>query len=441
MEIKTSKACASPNNWKYTFFHQTSPRPLADTVQTGSPGCSERNNKGRKKTEYKTGDRAGCAACSLGKFCEKPEISVLIPNRNGSATISRCLEAIYRSVTSVSFEVIVVDDASTDDSLNLLRRYPVRIIRFPNHKGTSAARNAAARTARAEILFFIDADCMIRPDTLSRVLRSVRNHGDGTIVGGTYAKVPHDPGPFNTFQALFVHYHETRRADRPDYIAGHAMAMNRKTIERIGEFQEDFLPILEDVEFTHRARRHGAVLRMEPAVQVYHRFGFNLRRSLRNAFRKTFWWVVYSTGRGDIGADSGTASHELKANVLAMTVGSTLLIPVLSAEHPIMSATAGLVLLANLWFNRRFLAFLFRHAPGTQKLSLPVYYLSLFAIAVGMGTLAGLFEVLRRRFFGWNRKGPVFRRPVVPWLRRRRWAATGAASLFLQIVRQLLHRA
>ena len=68
-------------------------------------------------------------------------ISVVIPNRNGEATIGKCLDAIFSS-TYEDFEVIVVDDASEDASIAIIEKFPCRLLRLEKHSGAARARKA-----------------------------------------------------------------------------------------------------------------------------------------------------------------------------------------------------------------------------------------------------------------------------------------------------------
>ncbi|MBI1864641.1 MAG: glycosyltransferase family 2 protein [Nitrospirae bacterium] len=105
-------------------------------------------------------------------------ISVIIPNRNGSATIGKCLEAAFSS-RSDPFEVIVVDDGSEDRSVEIIKRFPCRLIRLERHAGAAKARNVGAREAKGDILFFTDADCLLQEDTLSAAARAFAEAGPG----------------------------------------------------------------------------------------------------------------------------------------------------------------------------------------------------------------------------------------------------------------------
>src|SRR3989442_197421 len=96
-----------------------------------------------------------------------PAISVLIPVYNAEKMLARCLEAVCQS-RRVAWECIVIDDGSTDRSAAVARQRGVRVVqsRCPR-SGPGQARNLGAQLARAPLLCFIDADVVVRPDTLA----------------------------------------------------------------------------------------------------------------------------------------------------------------------------------------------------------------------------------------------------------------------------------
>lgn len=315
-------------------------------------------------------------------------ISVIIPNHNGEETIGSCLERIFAS-HAPPFEVIVVDDCSSDGSVEVITRYPCRLIRLERRSGAGRARNVGAAHSRGDILFFTDADCLARKDTLSRAAEAVAAGGPEAVIGGTYAALPADEGFYGLFQSLFIRYNETKDRLQPDYIATHAMAMHRRTFERSGGFREDFLPIVEDVEFSHRVRESGCFLTMGAGVEVAHFFAFDLGKSLKNAFRKSFWWTCYSLSNGDLLADSGTASRGLKLSVFTQAICVFALAAAfrLSSPWPLMGAGPALAIsvAANAGLFREY----FIHGGGIFGFSAVAYYLGPFAFAVGAGAITG----------------------------------------------------
>lgn len=320
-------------------------------------------------------------------------ISVIIPAHNAGTTIEKCLAAALSSRYS-NFEVIVVDDFSTDDSVEVIKKFPCRLIQLNKHSGASKARNTGAQFSMGEILFFIDADCLLLKDTLAHVNSALEKYNsDNVIIGGTYTHLSYDNNFFSDFQSVFVNYSETKK-DVPDYIATHAMVISPDTFRKSGGFSEDFLPILEDVEFSHRLRRAGYKLVMDPGIVVQHIFNFNLTKSIKNVFKKSLFWTMYSLKNMDIFKDSGTASAEFKVNA-----ASCFLILLLTSLLLASGSSAILIFILfifafNMAVNRQFLKALYNAKGLSFATAAAFYYLTIYPIAAGTGAFAGFTRYL-----------------------------------------------
>jgi glycosyltransferase involved in cell wall biosynthesis len=320
-------------------------------------------------------------------------ISIVIPNRNGEATIGKCLDAVFASRYE-DFEVIVVDDASEDASMALIERFPCRLLRLEKHSGAARARNIGALNSRGDLLFFTDADCLLQEDTLAIASKTLAGEGPDVVLGGTYTPIPYDRRFFSVFQSAFINYAETKKADRPDYIATHAMVIDARTFRKTDGFAEDFLPILEDVEFSHRLRRAGYRLIVNPEMQVQHIFNFSVLGSLRNALRKSLHWTRYSLARGDLLADSGTASTGLKINVAAYALGALLLLLAISTRPPLFLPFLPLIIAFNLFSNRGLIRALSSAGGPGFAVAATLYYMLVYPAAVGTGALLGALRYL-----------------------------------------------
>jgi glycosyltransferase involved in cell wall biosynthesis len=317
-----------------------------------------------------------------------------VPNHNGSATIGRCLKALYASDYK-NFEVIVVDDRSDDASVALIERFPCKLIRLPRRGGASRARNAGGHHSSGSILFFIDADCLVMKNTLQEVAAIMNSGGRDRIIGGTYTSKSYDNNFFSDFQSIFIHCAETKYPENPDYVATHAMAIDADTFKRSGGFKEDFLPILEDVEFSHRMRRAGLKLRMNRKILVQHIFNFTLLSSMRNGMKKSMYWSIYSFLNRDLFADSGTASLGLKANLASFLVTTILVILSLLSGQWFWLYLSAIPFLLNFLANKRlFTAFYDTNGLAFAFLA-SLYYMLLYPVAVGAGTTVGMFSMLR----------------------------------------------
>ncbi len=322
-------------------------------------------------------------------------ISIVIPNYNGADTIGECLTAAFASKYT-DFEVVVVDDCSGDNSVEIIKKVPCKLVCIEKRSGTSKARNIGAESSTGDFIFFTDADCLLQEDTLSLVNKTLSETDSTTIVGGTYTRMPHDKDFFSIFQSVYVNYSETKKNDNPDYIAAHAMIIDALTFRKSGGFPEVFLPIIEDVEFSHRLRRSGCRLIMDPGIQVRHIFNFSLVRSLRNAFKKSAYWNMYSLKNRDLLADSGTASLELKTDVASYCLNLVLLLMWGLTHKNEFLIPAVFILIVNMYVNRRLFKSFFETKGGLFAGLAALYYIVLYPVPIVMGTIAGIVKHILR---------------------------------------------
>ena len=114
------------------------------------------------------------------------KISVLIPAFNCVGSLPDCIESI-RGQTLPPFEIIVVDDGSTDNTVEIAAKFEgVQLLQRPEQGGAGAARASGARMARGEILAFIDSDCIAPPDWLEKFASKFNDNPKLGAVGGMY---------------------------------------------------------------------------------------------------------------------------------------------------------------------------------------------------------------------------------------------------------------
>ena len=328
-------------------------------------------------------------------------ISIIIPCHNNAQTIGACLRAIYQS-DYPNYEIIVVDDHSTDESRHIIEAFPCQLISLSQHQGAGYARNTGALASHGDILFFTDADCVVQKNTLRTVaetMATIDNAADNNvIVGGTYTRQPYDNNFFSRFQSLFIHYAETKHAACPDYIATHALAMYTRLFQQHDGFTNQAFPILEDVEYSHRLKRAGVKLIINPALQVKHIFNFSFLRSIQNAIRKTRFWTTYSLENKDLFADSGTASHELKLNTVSFALTVMLLIVFVITKNNLYMAMLLALVLANISINFRFLASIYQSQGLRFTLAASIYYLFVYPVAVSTGSVLGISAYVKSHY-------------------------------------------
>lgn len=335
-----------------------------------------------------------------GSPASNPLVSVLIPVYKGAETMPLVLPALYRS-TYENFEVVVVNDCSPDNSLEVLEslreRYPHKLIDFKENKGVSKARNAAARAASGEIILFIDADCIVMPDTIELCVERLQE-GDCVSVGGAYTLEPWDKDFFSTFQSIYIHHAETK-VEHPDYIATHCMAIRKKTFDEFGGFIEDYFigqeASVEDVELSHRLLEAGYRLCRPREILVQHMFRFNLTRSVKNAIKKSKYWTMYSLYKGDVLSDSGAASYELKVNVFSQCLNLALVATAAMTGSWWLLVPVALLYALNIAVSFRLLSLFQRERGWWFMLKAMGYYQFLYSFIVAYGSAMGVLKYIR----------------------------------------------
>ncbi|MDP2156805.1 MAG: glycosyltransferase [Nitrospirota bacterium] len=320
------------------------------------------------------------------------QLSVIIPNHNGSAFVETCLKALF-SARHQPFEVIVIDDFSSDCSVEMINNFPCRLIRLEKQGGASKARNIGAQNSLGNALFFIDVDCVVQNDTILHAINAYEKNRD-LVIGGSYTPIAFDDTFFSTFQSIFINYSELRKIE-PDYIAAHAMVIGKDVFEKSGGFTEDFMPIIEDVEFSHRLKRSGQRLIMDKAILVRHIFNYDLRKSVRNAFRKSRYWIGYSMGNRDMMADSGTASVELKFTVLCSCLIWLLFLCLIIAPGIFFLACMIIVFTIDFAVSRSLIRAFFREKGLAFGIMATLYYSVIYPLAVAAGGASGIAYYLQ----------------------------------------------
>lgn len=201
------------------------------------------------------------------------DASIIVPTFNQAGPLRSCLASLTaQTVPALRYEILIVDDGSTDGTPETAAGFSdrVRLLRFPQNRGRSAARNAGILEARAERVIFVDSDVVVRPDFLEWHLRTHRDHGPGIVSRGPVV-------PVDTLE------HAGERtppwwASSPAYLDTANAGLERAAVIRAGMFDEAFPGYgWEDFELGIRLRRNGIrrifcrrapAFHLQPALRV-----------------------------------------------------------------------------------------------------------------------------------------------------------------------------
>jgi glycosyltransferase involved in cell wall biosynthesis len=209
-----------------------------------------------------------------------PEISVIIPVRNGAGSIPALLESLAaQTLARERFEVIVVDNASTDRTAEIAARNGAIVV-TESIANRSRARNRGAASARSQLYAFTDADCVAAPDWLERLLA---NAGLAPLVAGEVRlRVRENPNAIERFEALW-RFGQAAWVQQ-GWAATANLLVHADAFARTGGFDPAWRHIAEDADFCIRARAAGFELAYCPDAVVDHHGEWQLRPLLRRCF-------------------------------------------------------------------------------------------------------------------------------------------------------------
>lgn len=115
----------------------------------------------------------------------QPLISVIIPAYNEEKYIGKCLDALQSQQTSVPFEIIVINNNSTDRTVDIAKSYPITLLQEKT-KGSSASRNTGVKYAKADIIVCVDADCIVEADHIDKIALFFRKNPQVDVLAGPY---------------------------------------------------------------------------------------------------------------------------------------------------------------------------------------------------------------------------------------------------------------
>ena len=212
-------------------------------------------------------------------------VSLYIPCYNGEAFIAACIEGAL-SQTMPPDEILIIDDGSTDRSVELASAYPqVRVIRQETNKGLAVARNTALREAKGEFLAALDADCVAKPTWLQTLVTIMAASPDVSGCSGMLVENNHDAAA-DRFRALHIRQHwGDKQVICPSFLMGANTMFRKASLQAIGGYDEKFRTNGEDVNVCHRLYRNGGLLIYEPSAVAFHSRSDTIRSVLNMQWR------------------------------------------------------------------------------------------------------------------------------------------------------------
>lgn len=286
-------------------------------------------------------------------------VSVIVPVYNGGWCLDRCLSGIRRS-SYRDYELIVVDNGSTDNSIAIAQAQGARVAHCPGPSGPGAARNTGVKLATGQILLFVDADVVVHEDVLSLVVARFRANTDCAAVFGSYDDSPAAMNFLSQYKNLlhhFVHQHANSRATT---FWGGCGAIRTDVFLRVGGFDQEKYPTpsIEDIELGDRMYRQGYRICLDREIQATHLKEWRWKSLLRAEilYRAIPWSRLILERQGLVNDLNLKMSQRASAGVAGLFLA---MLP-LTLVFPVLAFGCLVLLSLFLFLNRDLFAFFLR---------------------------------------------------------------------------------
>lgn len=337
----------------------------------------------------------------------RPTLSIIVPAYNSQGYLSECLSALIASSCPGS-EIVVVDDASTDRTASVAGRTGARVLRLERNSGVAAARNYGAAQAQGKILFFVDADVVVAPGAVRRVMKTFEENPDLAALFGSYDASPRAEGLVSRYRNLLHHFvHQNGNPDASTFWGG-CGAIRRSVFEEVGGFDEERfrVPSIEDIELGFRLKQRGHRILLDKGLQGTHLKKWTLGSVVRtDIFCRALPWSRLIVESKKLPNDLNLGWEQRASAALLGLAVAFLFFGVFGAAWLLAS---GVLFLAVVFLNRDLYGFFYRQgglffALGSILLHFLYYlystlsYLAVWAVYRLKSSWARVLGIFRRR--------------------------------------------
>lgn len=221
-------------------------------------------------------------------------ISIVIPAYNAEALISKCLNALEnQSIDPSEYEIIVVDDGSTDDTANVVQSFEnVKLIK-QNNQGPAAARNNGALNAQGDIILFTDSDCVPRNNWVEEMIHPFELESDLVGVKGVYITEQEELAA-RFVQAEYEDKYDVLKKEKYiDFVDTYSAGFKRDVFLHFNGYDTSFpVACAEDVELSFRMAAKGCKIVFNPNAVVCHTHPDSYFTYFKKKYKFAFWRIL-----------------------------------------------------------------------------------------------------------------------------------------------------
>jgi hypothetical protein len=218
-------------------------------------------------------------------------LSIIIPTWNTALITKKAIDSIKKHLKNIKYEIIVIDNGSTDQTNNILSSHKdVIYLKNKTNLGFSKANNIAAKKASGEYIFFMNSDMELIDNSLTSMLKYLKYHPNIGLIGPKYLNPDHSPQasafppqtPQNAFKEYFLKikaYSKYLPFDKEPVslwaISGGAILISKNIFNQIGGWNESYFMYYEDLDLCQKIRNLDKLIYYFPDCQIVHRHGFS----------------------------------------------------------------------------------------------------------------------------------------------------------------------
>ena len=231
------------------------------------------------------------------------DVSIIIVNWNAKDLLRECLNSVYQTASDLRFEVIVVDNASSDGSVSMLEREFSAVIKIVNkeNEGFGAANNRALAIMKGKYALLLNTDTVLTPQALNKLWNFCEATPQAAIVGGQLLNadgskqnsIASFPGLLSlatntsVLEYLFPRFYPSKRYQHTspfeaDSVIGACMMIRKKALDEAGTFDERYFFFFEETDLAFTMRIHGWKVYQVPDAFIYHLQGQSIGQSTRS---------------------------------------------------------------------------------------------------------------------------------------------------------------
>lgn len=332
------------------------------------------------------------------------EISVVIPAFNAAKTLGKCLDA-FSSSTKKPKEIIVVNDNSNDNTLEIANRYVTTILNNNGENGANICRNIGANAATGDIVLFIDSDVQIHPDTIEKIHLEFSN-SSATAVVGCYSAFPEQKGIMTRYKNLWIRFSYLQSQKKIDWIFGAVSAIKTDVFKSMGGFNTNLQAKngVDDLEFGKRLIAGGYKIILNKEVEVDHLKEFTFKSFVKNEFMRSLWFITLAGEFNQVSKSLKSGFVNIYPSFILSTLLSwpTFLLIIMSMFFPDYFIIPLILLVILFLLNYKFLKY-FTKVFGVINGLVSFLVLFLDYLVCTLGSLLGV-TLLLFNFFASNEK-------------------------------------